>query len=513
MKRFISLMLIAVMMLSLLVVGSNAADRPTGVSERNMMVWELLQIIQDPDNTVPFNPSNGMGILDGIIKRGTVIKGSDAYEESYYNRIITDSITLDADSDAYLEKYELGYISRTIEANRDKLGIIGPFGEVIDAGITLRKMADAQLEYLDALQLVVNYTDDCSMKDAAQDICDVLSTDALDKYYSDAIRDNLIENVGFDLAIEVLSEAADKILFGADILFGRISDNAMYEFFLAQYQAKIKLAFYNAMGDGNYLLKDYSDEELWALQCLAALYLHTGALDPVTNDVAESCRSDLVTVQTMTVPAESGLKIEDYSYPGQYTGGNLNVGTKYVIFGTVHSDSIITNVSVEVTNTQTQEKAINVSSGPVGSTEYNLIELDSNISIETLAGGSYIIQYTVETESEGKRILVSQQFTITPSTYTISDYRLPSSIPVGGVFNVTGVISGSALINSVVVEIVSLDGTRVYTHASEAPNSYRYDLKELDPYVLFQNVPEGYGRYRILCNETVLIDQPYISTK
>ena len=299
------------------------------------------------------------------------------------------------------------------------------------------------------------------------------------------------------------------ILNATDLIFGKFADDAMYEMFLSQYQAEIQLAFYDTMGDGNYLLKDYTDEEISDLQALAALYLHTGALDPVDSKVSESCKKNLEIVQTLQVPSASSLSIANYSYPGQYTNNLIHTGDKYVIFGTIQADENIKNVQVLVTDRATGTSVIDESSGMVNRSTYDLIDLDNQISIGTLPASTYTIQYIAETESEGRQILAAETFRVEQGKWSLTDYRLPRIVMRGGIFNVTGIVSGEN-INSAVIEIISLDGKTTYTRATANLDTTTYNLANLDDAVVFGDVTASYARYRIIINDTVIIDQPYM---
>lgn len=80
---------------------------------------------------------------------------------------------------------------------------------------------------------------------------------------------------------------------------------------------------------------------------------------------------------------------------------------------------------------------------------------------------------------------------------TISGHNVPSSIPSGKAFSITGIINSPDSNLTYVDAGVYHSNGALMTGKAATPNTRSFDLKKLDPYILFNKVPDGTYTYRV----------------
>lgn len=80
---------------------------------------------------------------------------------------------------------------------------------------------------------------------------------------------------------------------------------------------------------------------------------------------------------------------------------------------------------------------------------------------------------------------------------TISGHNVPSSIPSGKAFSITGIINSPDSNLTYVDAGVYHSNGALMTGKAATPNARSFDLKKLDPYILFNKVPDGTYTYRV----------------
>ena len=86
------------------------------------------------------------------------------------------------------------------------------------------------------------------------------------------------------------------------------------------------------------------------------------------------------------------------------------------------------------------------------------------------------------------------------STLKVSGVKRPSSITEGSVFNVTGTVTSNYRIKKVTVAILN-SKKKVVSSRTVHPNSYYYNLANVDDYILFNKAKAGKNYYKITAKD------------
>jgi len=94
----------------------------------------------------------------------------------------------------------------------------------------------------------------------------------------------------------------------------------------------------------------------------------------------------------------------------------------------------------------------------------------------------------------------AQRFALVPvsdQTLTLKDYNYPTTINAGKPFTIYGTITSPVKIKRVLVGVSDARGDNWPTYRNVYPNSTTFDIKDVDPYILFNKVPRGTWYYSI----------------
>ena len=218
---------------------------------------------------------------------------------------------------------------------------------------------------------------------------------------------------------------------------------------------------------------------------------------------SNSTKTDLSIIeQTFTVMDNSAEDPNGSQQPSDaptLTGGteipdSIDQGSVITVKGTVSSATTITSLTAgiyDANGTLLSGKTIS----PQAST-YDLSGLDSIISFNTLAAGTYTFSVTASNETNTDVSLYKKTFTVNAvaamDTLSITDAsEIPESIEPGKAVNVKGVVSSaSSEISSLTAGVYDESG-KMMTGKTVEPKAKTYDLKALDNDVEFSKLAVG----------------------
>ena len=198
--------------------------------------------------------------------------------------------------------------------------------------------------------------------------------------------------------------------------------------------------------------------------------------------------------------SDSTLKITSPIVPSAiYQGDGFSIG------GKITSNYKISTVTVSVVD-QSGKPLLKASAKPAAKS-YNISNLDAKIKFGSLTAGKYTYKVVAKDEKQTKT-LVSNDFEVVkrPSTSTlkIGSYNYPVSIKKGNSFSIKGKIKSNKKITSVKVQVVDSNGKTVLS-ASAKPNAKSYQIKKLDAKIKFGKLKKGTYTYRVIAKDTVQI--------
>ncbi len=144
-----------------------------------------------------------------------------------------------------------------------------------------------------------------------------------------------------------------------------------------------------------------------------------------------------------------------------------------------------------------------------------MARLDALLSFSALKSGSYRMVITALNDA-GPQTVLSKSFTIVPDAISLCAPSLPSILPAGDSFCISGLLtSDQTALKSVSVTVTAEDGRRVL-HTAVLPERNCFDLAELNGHLLFSTLAAGSYTLRIAAENgtayTTLYDAPLYIT-
>jgi len=355
-----------------------------------------------------------------------------------------------------------------------------------------------------------------NVKFAAQEVYDCCTDTAARNMLTIALEEG--ESAAFDWVIDFMTGGVYGCVSDSlTLLVGDQIDAEWIEFYGAACQSTVKEAFFEYLetyGGNNYLLHNYSKEEIDTLRSLAVLYLHCGyvSLKDTQPEKAERLRTAEENLVYTELPDTSqSISYRNVALPGEYA--LMNTGDKFVTTGVITAKSQFKEVKIEIL--REQEVVLGASDYNINEETYDLLKLDLNLDFSKLVEGNYIYKVSASTEDVNS-VLVLHPFTVHPqNNEKLTDYRLPRLIHENDAFVVRGMVFNSHGKN-VHVGIYTMD-EKFITGATSYSQNDCFNLNELDRYVDFrilEGSPEGQlYRYHIQVGDNVLIDQPFVVVK
>lgn len=475
----------------------------------------------------------------------TALKGSKAYEESYYRKVMAECVlpvvvtseesidlTLVSFVDALVYEDTKNYLKDIsvdnayidgMDFSHNMFAVGSGFIEgASEAGVLLSKMSNCSAAHLEALKLVRDYAEENkSLNDAAAFVIDASNSSSFENAYENYLKlfEKEMANVLIDAGLSAITLGGTDVVGGlAEILTGDSYNEEMNELFYLNFQNEIYSTYHQfTQKYPNALKSKYSVEEIQDLTNLVLLYLRCGQLGFAVNfpENAEACTEAYQQVLSLEFPYQEEwpeessndvVAISDYNVPN-----DISEGDYWVIYGTINSEEVIEKVIVDVKGNNGH---ISATAKDVGDYKFDVAKLDSQMTFDSLAPGEYTYTVTVETANDTYKVLQSDfNVKAEDGEMIIVKYRLPHNMNVGDVFYVTGTVKSKTKMSSVSVEIVDENGN--FMTGGTADGNYKsFDLKQLDKYVEFNKLSSGTYRYVIKATnaygEEVLVDQSYL---
>ena len=126
--------------------------------------------------------------------------------------------------------------------------------------------------------------------------------------------------------------------------------------------------------------------------------------------------------------------------------------------------------------------------------------------------GSYTYRVMATNGTTTKTVL-SESFAVANDGLSITDYNYPTSLTQGSIFSIYGTVSSeSSNITGLTVGVYDTSGN-LKTGTTVNPNTRRYDLRNVDPYISFGTLSAGTYFYRVIAKNaagtTTLVDQSF----
>lgn len=178
-------------------------------------------------------------------------------------------------------------------------------------------------------------------------------------------------------------------------------------------------------------------------------------------------------------------------------------GDPFSISGKITSNCKISKVTVSVID-KSGRSLLSASAKP-SAKSYNISSIDAKIRFGTLSAGTYTYKVVAQ-DTKQTSTLINRKFDVVkkPSTSTlkITSYNYPSSIKKGNPFSIWGTITSNKKITSVTVQVLNSSGKTVLS-ASAKPNATSYQIKKIDAKIKFGTLNKGSYTYRIVAKDTV----------
>lgn len=219
---------------------------------------------------------------------------------------------------------------------------------------------------------------------------------------------------------------------------------------------------------------------------------------------------------------------EDEDFPVRIDGvtsvpKHIALKSAVSVKGKVTSDVKITELTAGVYDTS--GKLITGKTVKGSAYGFDLKNIDKYILFDSLKDGAYIFRITAVTADGNSGVLTSQKFTVgsvktfpedyddtddytedddiesdddeSESIFEISDETVvPEQLQKGKCFSVKGIITSSEKIYTVTVGVYKTNG-KLVTGRTVHPNTKRYDIHEVDKYILFDKLATGDYVYRV----------------
>lgn len=190
---------------------------------------------------------------------------------------------------------------------------------------------------------------------------------------------------------------------------------------------------------------------------------------------------------------------------GTTVPSTISVGKGVIVKGTVASaNSNITSLTVGVYD-QNNKQVTGKTVEPNAKT-YNVGKIDSFITFDKLAAGSYNYKVIATNGANKDYELVNQSFNVSDGkdVMTIANgTAIPDTLKKGSCLAVKGVVtSASSDMTSVTVGVYD-SNKKLVTGKTAVPNAKTYDISKLDNYVEFNKLPEGTYTYMVFANNAV----------
>jgi len=212
-------------------------------------------------------------------------------------------------------------------------------------------------------------------------------------------------------------------------------------------------------------------------------------------------------------PKVTYASISNYNVPG-----SLKIGQSYSVKGIISSGSKITSVTAGVYTSASGGTRKTGKTVHPNKTSYNLKSVDAYIYFNKLPAGQYYYRVSAS-NSAGTKVLINSAFSVKSSAAyaRISNYNVPGTLRAGQSYSIKGTITSATKLSSVTAGVyTSSSGGIKKTGRTVHPNKTSYNLKNVDAYVYFNQLPAGTYYYRVTASNSagdiVLINRSFTVT-
>ena len=265
----------------------------------------------------------------------------------------------------------------------------------------------------------------------------------------------------------------------------------------------------NALQKGRGIMKNQNQIKVFVSVFLALLSIQgtamTGAAAMESVPLATEQTEQMEEAVTETMPEES-LSSDALSISSNDAIPDIIQGTPLAINGTVKSDfSKITVLTVGVYNAA-GEQVIGKTLSP-NQVEYDLQNLNDALPFENLQAGTYQYRVTASNATNQNYIVINQSFVVssdptvqvgaTEDAITIENGSKIPNITVGTSVSISGIVrSASSNITTITVGVYD-SNHKMVTGKNAYPTASMFNVKKLDDFVDFSELPVGTYTYEI----------------
>ena len=262
----------------------------------------------------------------------------------------------------------------------------------------------------------------------------------------------------------------------------------------------------NALQKGRGIMKNQNQIKVFVSVFLALLSIQGTAMTGAAAMVSTPDPTEQTKEAVTEVLPEEYASADFLSISGNDAIPNIIQGTPLAINGTVKSDfSKITVLTVGVYNAA-GEQVIGKTLSP-NQVEYDLQNLNDALPFENLQAGTYQYRVTASNATNQNYIVINQSFVIssdptvqveaTEDAITIENGSKIPNITVGTSVSISGIVrSASSNITTITVGVYD-SNHKMVTGKNAYPTASVFNVKKLDDFVDFSELPVGTYTYEI----------------
>ena len=262
----------------------------------------------------------------------------------------------------------------------------------------------------------------------------------------------------------------------------------------------------NALQKGRGIMKNQNQIKVFVSVFLALLSIQGTAMTGAAAMVSTPDPTEQTKEAVTEVLPEEYAPADFLSISGNDAIPNIIQGTPLAINGTVKSDfSKITVLTVGVYNAA-GEQVIGKTLSP-NQVEFNLQSLNDDLPFETLQAGTYHYRVTASNATHQDFTVINQSFVVssdptvqvgaTEDAITIENGSKIPNITVGTSVSISGIVrSASSNITTITVGVYD-SNHKMVTGKNAYPTASVFNVKKLDDFVDFSELPVGTYTYEI----------------
>ena len=278
----------------------------------------------------------------------------------------------------------------------------------------------------------------------------------------------------------------------------------------------------NALQKGRGIMKNQNQIKVFVSVFLALLSIQGTAMTGAAAMVSTPDPTEQTKEAVTEVLPEEYAPADFLSISGNDAIPNIIQGTPLAINGTVKSDfSKITVLTVGVYNAA-GEQVIGKTLSP-NQVEYDLQNLNDALPFENLQAGTYQYRVTASNATNQNYIVINQSFVIssdptvqveaTEDAITIENGSKIPNITVGTSVSISGIVrSASSNITTITVGVYD-SNHKMVTGKNAYPTASVFNVKKLDDFVDFSELPVGTYTYEIIVTNGTHMNYTVVNQK